>query len=346
MIYEPREDSELLGTVVHQYAKGRFCDVGTGSGYLARIAHEQGCTVTAFDVNKQAVQALRKEPFRVVHANSIRALRGRFDTIACNPPYLPNDPEGTDPALHGGKKGYEYIVRVINDVAHKLAPNGQFLFLISTLTKPSVVEQALKENGYAYTIVAQEKLFMEELFVYKATLLLGRPATLLGEGWRSAVYAVNKTTAVKVTSNARAHKEAVLLRAANKAGVGVKLLQVNEHTLWLRRVYGERFDEYYRRTKDKRAARAALRQCYLLDCAGIRKHELNRPGNNVLVTATKRVVLIDFERSVFAPKPGNVLQFSSFLSNVLGVNIQDVAKQYKERPTKENYGRIARALGL
>jgi release factor glutamine methyltransferase len=344
MIYEPREDSELLGRVVQTHARGRTCDIGTGSGYLARIAHERGCTVTAFDINKRAVDALQSEPFRVVHASSITALRGRFNTVICNPPYLPNDPEGTDPALHGGKKGYEYIVRVLKEVSSKLAPGGQFLFLISTLTKPLVVEKALRDNGYEFTIAAREKLFMEELFVYRATLILDRAATLLGEGWRSRVYAVSPTVAVKVTAPARAHKESVLLRAANKVGVGVRLLRVKGGAVWLRRVHGERFDEYVRRTKDVRVARAALAQCYKLDCAGIRKHELNRPAQNILVTETKRVVFIDFERSIFAPKPGNVLQLASFLANVFGVDVRAACQAYKANPTKKNYLTIVRAF--
>jgi release factor glutamine methyltransferase len=345
-VYEPREDSELLGDVVKRFARGRALDVGTGSGYLARIAHESGCVVTAFDMNLAAVRALKTAPFRVLHTNSMQLIRGRFDTIICNPPYLPNDKEVFDPALHGGVKGYEYTLQVIADAAHKLRPDGQLLLLISTLTKPVVVEAELRRLGYAFTIVAREKLFMEELLVYRATLVLGRPAELLGEGWRSLVYAVSKTIAVKVMTPERAHKEGVLLRAANKVGVGPKLLKVTGGHVWMRRVYGERFDEFFRRERDMRVAKRVLAQCRALDKAGITKRELQRPAQNILVTRSRSVVFIDFERSVFSPTPNNVIQFAGFLANVLSLDVQRVAREYKRNSSEQNCRALLRALGL
>jgi predicted Ser/Thr protein kinase len=280
-------------------------------------------------------------------------VRGKFDTVICNPPYLPNDAadEGApDPALHGGPKGYEYIVRVLGEVHEKLAPDGQFLFLISSLTKPAVVEKELRRLGFAWEIVAREALFMEELFVYRAVHALGERAERIGEGWRSTVYAIkNGRVAVKRSTPERAHKEGVLLRAANKAGVGPKLLRVRDEDVFMERVHGERLDRWFAREQDVRVVRRAFAQCYALDRAGIRKRELNRPGSNVLVTPQRRVVLLDFERSVFvAPGAcaGNVTQFAGWASTVLHVNARAEALAYANNPSLRTYRALLRALGV
>ncbi len=353
-VYEPAEDSELLASVIEKYAHGKTLDVGTGSGYLAKVAHSNGCIVTAIDANPVAIKCLRKErvPFRIHTSDRFAAVRGRFDTIICNPPYLPNDAELFDPALHGGPKGYEYIVKVIAEAASFIAPGGQFLFLISTLTKPAVVDDALKRNGYAWTIVASEKLFMEELFVYRATLVLDRPALLLGEGWRSRVYGVDARTAVKVTTSVRARKEAQILRTVNKLSIGPKLLRVEEEKLFMQRIVGAPFDETMVKASllmKKKLARALLAQLFKLDGAGIKKHELTRPGANVLVTKSGRVALLDFERCTYSQRPNNVPQFCAYLEKALRVDVALVraaCAAYTRAPSNSTYRVVVRSLAL
>jgi release factor glutamine methyltransferase len=353
-IYEPAEDSELLASVVETHACGTALDVGTGSGYLAKVAYSVKCTVTAIDANALVIKRLRAEkvPFRVVLSDGFSNVRGTFDTIICNPPYLPNDDELFDPALHGGPKGYEYIVRIIADAAKHIAPNGQFLFLISTLTKPAVVEDALKRNGYVWTIVAREKLFMEELFVYRATLALDRPAVLLGEGWRSAVYGIDARTAVKITTAVRARKEAQILRAVNKQGIGPTVLRVDDGHLVMRRVTGTPFDETFARSSlalKKKLARALLAQLFKLDTLGIKKHELTRPGANVLVTTSGRVVLLDFERATYSKRPNNVPQFCAYLEKVLHAEVATVraaCAAYTRAPAAVTYRAVLTSLVL
>jgi release factor glutamine methyltransferase len=346
-MYAPAEDSMLLNAAVEKQARGRFLDLGTGSGLLADTAHTKGLDVTAVDVDRGVVERLANKPYRVLHSNLFSSLQGeRFDTIACNPPYLPEDFSGdaaAEPALYGGKKGYEYVLRMLEQAKHHLNPDGQILFLISTLTKPAVVEKALREQGYKWELVAEQPLFMEKLFVYRAQLAIGVPAVLVGRGKRSLVYRSGEF-AVKVSTPQRASKEALLLRRANEAGVGPRFERVEGEQLWMEYVEGERFDTHVMRTRDKQAMRELLGQARALDLAGIRKHELHRPQKNVLVNS-RGVVLLDFERSVFADNPGNVNQLSSWLSQVLGVDVSAVAARYK-RGDESAYEELLVSLGL
>ncbi len=342
-VYEPAEDSELLAAVVRKFARGKTLDIGTGSGYLADVAHECGCTVSAIDVNKDAVQLLQHKPYRVVHSNMFSNVAGKFDTLICNPPYLPND-DDTDIALHGGMKGFEYIVAVLAQAKNYLRKDGQFLFLISSLTQPAVVEAALREHSFTWKIVANEKLFMEELYVYRATLLLGVPATYAGRGKRSVVYKVGATKAVKVSTQERAAKEASLLRTVNEKGIGPKLFRVQGAQLWMRYITGEPFAAYFERTKDMGAVRKLFAQARTLDEIGLNKKEFTRPGKNVLVTKQRRVVLLDFERAIYSHRPANVQQLAAWAERALQISLRDVVQAYARKPTKANFQKIIAAL--
>jgi release factor glutamine methyltransferase len=329
-MYEPSEDSELLAQAIKEHARGSFLDLGTGSGVLADTAHAMGLQVTAVDIDLAVVQALKSKPYRVLFSDRFSAVQGKFDTIVCNPPYLPNDVQGDeqdDRRLYGGKKGYEYIVQIIKEAKQHLTPDGQFLFLISTLTKPLVVEHALRQHGYAWEVVAETSLFMEKLFVYKATLLLGKPAELIGKGARSLVYRVDDI-AVKISTPLRADKEAQMLRKVNPQGIGPRYVRHEDNKLFMELISGEPFDEYFLRTKDTMVMRNLLEQARILDELGIRKHELNRPGKNILVE-NGRIVLLDFERSIFQPDPNNVTQLAAWLAQILQRDIQEALVRYK-----------------
>lgn len=347
-MYEPAEDSHLLARVLKRYGRGRVLDIGTGSGILAQVAHDLGLSVLAVDNDPRVVLAHRQSSFRVIRSDGFSAVRGTFETIVCNPPYLPNDDTVHDEALHGGPKGYEYIVRIIAEAKHHLTTDGQLLFLISTLTKPAVVEQALLAEGYAWQIVDRENLFMEKLLVYRATLAIGEPAVYIGRGKRSVVYRVG-SHAIKVSTSVRAKKEAQFLRRVNGLGIGPRFIATDGSRLVMRFVAGEPFDASMRKTRDVRVARAALRQARLLDGAGIDKKELSRPGKNILVTTSRRVVMLDFERSIYSRKPSNVTSLSQWLSRVLLCDqaaVRVALTAYKRSYTAAAFLAVLRSLQL
>jgi HemK-related putative methylase len=342
-MYEAAEDSELLAAVVQKLATGTVLDLGTGSGILAQTAHDKGLSVTAVDIDRSVVRALANKPFTVFHSDRFSKVKGTFDTIVCNPPYLPADDAGEDARLYGGEKGYEYIVQVLTEAKLHLAVNGQFLFLISTLTKPAVVEKALLQEGYAWSIVAREKLFMEELLVYRATFRLGEPAQYIGKGKRSVVYRTAKS-AVKCSTPLRATKEAQLLKKVNAAGIGPRLHKQVEDKLYMEYIAGEPFDIYIKRTDDISVYRKLLAQARTLDKIGIKKQELHRPGKNVLVTARKRVVLLDFERSIFTERPNNVTALGVWISRRRKKTAQTALAAYKRTYSDSAFRQVLKEL--
>ena len=174
MIYEPREDSYLLAKYVKKCAKGRVLDMGTGSGIQALTALEKTKEVEAVDVNKEAVKLVKSKGVNAYVSDLFSNIKGKFDLIIFNPPYLPLEKKYcsikldvnyvNDVAIVGGKKGSEIIERFFKQASKYLKKEGKILIVVSSLTPK--VEKIMKENNFKFRILEKKRIFFEELKVY------------------------------------------------------------------------------------------------------------------------------------------------------------------------------------
>ena len=172
MIYKPNEDSFLLAKYVKKYAKGKVLDIGTGSGILAETVSENTNNVLAVDINQEAVEYCRKKGINAVKSNLFEKIKGKFDLIIFNPPYLPYDPDEdyeTSLITKGGIKGYEIIERFLEDSRNYLNDDGIILIVFSTLTGD--VESIIRKYGYKFEMLEEKPLFFEKLKVLKLKLM-------------------------------------------------------------------------------------------------------------------------------------------------------------------------------
>lgn len=167
MIYEPREDSFLLQKYVKKYAKGKVLDLGAGSGIQAITALEKTKNVLAADIDPEAVKLLKKKGINAKVSNLFSNVKGKFDLIIFNPPYLPEDkrePKDSALATTGGKKGYEIIGRFLKQAKKFLKKEGKILMVFSSLTGD--VEEMIKKYDYNFKKLEEKKLFFEKLYTY------------------------------------------------------------------------------------------------------------------------------------------------------------------------------------
>jgi release factor glutamine methyltransferase len=140
----PRPETEgLVDHVLNRVRTGRLADIGTGSGCLALSLATEGAfsQVIGIDAAPGAL-ALAEENRRLVGAPIalVRGdlcdplLRGAFDALVSNPPYLSSSEYAAlDPsvrswepwaALVSGSDGLEATTRILRDAAEVLRPGG------------------------------------------------------------------------------------------------------------------------------------------------------------------------------------------------------------------------------
>ena len=391
-IYEPAEDSYLLQRFVKEYAFGRVLDVGTGSGIQAITAatNKNVREVIAVDVNEDAINNLKtnKEAqlsgrIKAKVSDLFSNVRNKFDIIIFNPPYLPQDKVGKeiieDPALYGGKQGWEVSERFFSEVTNYLSSSGKILFLFSSLTNKEKIEEIISGNLLEFKQLAEEKMPMfETLYVYlveKSKLLreLERKGIeeikYLTHGKRGNIFTgiIDKSklvkkyfpskknlvkVAIKVTREeskaiGRIENEANWLKVLNKKNIGPRYMFSGDDYLVYQYVEGEFILDW---AKDKsfdeikKVLLEVLEQCYIMDTVGVNKEEMHHPMKHIIVIKEGYPVMLDFERCSRTEKPKNVTQVVEFICRMdLGLDkdqLRELAQDYKNDLSKEKFEKI------
>ncbi len=166
-LYEPSEDTFFLSKYLENEAGDNTLDIGTGSGYLARILLTKFSNVVATDINFYALKSQHlKIPNRVC-CDGASAFCLKFDLIVCNMPYLPSN-KISDHSIDGGKDGLEVPLKIIKSAISCLKNGGKLLFLTSSLADYQKLIEQTRKLILDVKIVARKKLFFEELLLIQA----------------------------------------------------------------------------------------------------------------------------------------------------------------------------------
>jgi release factor glutamine methyltransferase len=173
-VYQPAEDTYLLLRAAQSEARPetQALEIGCGSGFISQELGAKVARLLATDVNPHAVRAARARGIEVIRADLFRGIKGKFDLILFNAPYLPTEPkertgQWIDYALDGGESGRQTVDRFIEDLAGHLRPGGRALLLISSLTGLVEVQETAKAAGFTAEVVADEGCFFERLYVLR-----------------------------------------------------------------------------------------------------------------------------------------------------------------------------------
>ena len=370
-VYEPREDSFLMQRCIKEYAHGRVLDMGTGSGVLAKEAAKYADEVEAVDINPFCIRQ-EHDKIKFYESDLFSNVKGKFDLIIFNPPYLPFDDDIKNEiahALYGGKHGHETAVKFIDDACSHLKEGGRILLLFTTVADISEIEAAFERNMLEYCRVKSEKHFCEEMVVFLAERSGLRRSIEYGgfsdlrffaQGKRGCVYKASydgKDAAVKVKRGSseainRIQNEAYWLKRLNEHGLGSQLLGYGEGYVAYEFVHGEFIEDYVKKNAKGdvlRVLKDIMQQCRTLDKIGANKEEMHRPIKNIIIG--ERPVLIDFERCRIAKRPKNVTQFCQFCASalkrrleekgiILDESLLEMANEYKKDLAETSFEKI------
>ncbi len=180
----PRHDTEVLvelaekkiiadSVIGNEHLPYRILDLCCGSGivgislaylcdYLCERHHDLAYEIVAADYSEAALEVAAKNAafhnadVNFVHSNLFDDIRGQFDLIVCNPPYVRTNDIGVEDkrilkeprmALDGGLDGLYYYRRILATARKNLYANSMIIFEIGYDQAAAVEEIALK-YGY------------------------------------------------------------------------------------------------------------------------------------------------------------------------------------------------------
>lgn len=176
-MYRPSEDSFLMSRILKEQLPNlleknpdlKFLEIGAGSGIHLQTASESGIkkqNIFSSDIDPRAVSHCNVLGFNCVHSDLFENIKGKFNLIIFNPPYLPEDsrePKESQLQTTSGKKGNEIILRFLKQAKNFLNANGK-IFLITSSLSPEI---NFKELGYQEKEIGCEKLFFERLCIFE-----------------------------------------------------------------------------------------------------------------------------------------------------------------------------------
>ncbi len=150
---------------------------GCGSGLISIRAAKQGAIVTAGDISRTAVEALKENTvangvsIRIIHSDLFENIpQQRFDWIVINPPFYRGKPQSeADYAWYAGEE-LEYYSKLMNGI-RKFDSDGMNAIIILGEDSPATeISKIAAKEGVEMACILSENVFFEILKVYRLNI--------------------------------------------------------------------------------------------------------------------------------------------------------------------------------
>jgi len=185
-VFIPRPETEFLVEYVLKIdlpKNPKILDIGTGSGAIAIALKKNKKTFKIFasDISLKSVLQAKKNSkkyklkINFFCANLLKPVKGKFDLIVSNPPYIPNNfmkklPKNVkkEPkiALNGGKGGFEIIFKILKIAKNFLKKNGVLVLEIGD-GQFKMVKKFGEKMGYNFIDVVKDLNNIERVISFK-----------------------------------------------------------------------------------------------------------------------------------------------------------------------------------
>ena len=175
LIPRPETEEMVMMAVAAAEEGQNILDLCTGSGAIAIAMYKElekngrKCKVTAVDISAEALELAKENAeaneadILFIQSDLFTRIRGRFDIIITNPPYIPTATVETlqrevkdfEPrlALDGGEDGLDFYRRIAAEAGKYLTRGGMLIMEVGEGEAQEVVKMF---KGHAYAMVSQD----------------------------------------------------------------------------------------------------------------------------------------------------------------------------------------------
>lgn len=192
----PRPETEILVYTVIDIANGqgnpagglKILDLGTGSGCIAisLTKNLDNCKIIASDISEKALDVARENAalngvsgrIKFVKSDLFNDIKGRFDIIASNPPYIAK-PEFAElqkevlmeprVALDGGDDGLSFYRRIAAEAPEHLKNGGYLVMEIGFGQAPLIKDMIRGVKGFEVLAVKEDQYEIDRIIVARWT---------------------------------------------------------------------------------------------------------------------------------------------------------------------------------
>lgn len=151
-----------------------FLELGAGSGLISIYAAKKNATVTASDINPEAIEYLNKNQLinnvqlNIISSDLFKSIPPQsFDFIAINPPYYKKNPKSdSDYAWYCGENG-EYFQQLFGSLKQYIHSDSTVLMILSEDCDIQMITQMAFDNQFKMNIVSERKIAWEKDFIYQ-----------------------------------------------------------------------------------------------------------------------------------------------------------------------------------
>ncbi|MBI4895011.1 MAG: methyltransferase [Candidatus Aenigmarchaeota archaeon] len=155
-VYYPEEDSELFADFITkhrtEFLKKKVLEIGCGSGLLSLLCAKFGASVLATDINPSAIHAVLENaktnniPLEAVQSDLFSKIKGKFDFIIFNTPYLPDEDQLTKKAYSPNYNKGDVIKRFLAEYKGYLNKSGKAYALVSSITTEEIKGKIIEKR--------------------------------------------------------------------------------------------------------------------------------------------------------------------------------------------------------
>ena len=173
-MYRPAEDSYLMSRILKEKIPElleenpnlEFLEIGTGSGIHLETVFNVGIkkqNIFSCDIDSKSVEHCNILGFNCINSDLFENIKGKYDIIVFNPPYLPEHEQDKQLDTSGGKKGNEIINKFLSQAKFYLNDKGKIFLITSSLIENIDFEK----QGYNFKEIGCENLFFETLCIWE-----------------------------------------------------------------------------------------------------------------------------------------------------------------------------------